>query len=147
MSIKLSNIMNARTYTLLIYNTKDTKIHIGRLGILDFTRGFYVYFGSAKKNIIPRIKRHLLNNKKKFWHIDYFLSSKGVQIREIWTSPKEQECQMAQRFLERGYPYIEKFGSSDCRCWSHLFFADKKLTIIKNLLKKNGFRNVYILPN
>jgi len=143
----IKNGITDRTYALLILNTKDAEIHIGRLGVLNIVCGFYVYVGSAKRNLVPRIRRHLSNNKKNFWHIDYLLSSKTVKTREIWASPGEQECQMAQCFFKRGYPYVEKFGSSDCRCWSHLFFLNKKPGIIKNLLKKNGFRNIYVCPN
>lgn len=141
------NCITDCTYALIIFNAKNKKIYIGNSGISNFVRGFYVYIGSAKKNITSRIKRHLSNNKKKFWHIDYFLGTVGVQIQEIWTSPEEKECQTAQLFLEIGFPFIKRFGSSDCRCLSHLFFAGKKHTDIKNLLKKNGFRNVYITAN
>ncbi|MGQ9535403.1 MAG: GIY-YIG nuclease family protein [bacterium] len=140
----IEDCINDCTYALIIFNKKNKRIHIGGLGILNFARGFYLYLGSAKKNITSRLKRHLSNDKKKFWHIDYFLGTEGVQIREIWTSSENKECQMAQSFLETGYACIKRFGSSDCQCFSHLFFAGKKTTDIKNLLKRNRFKNVYI---
>ena len=131
--------MDGKTYIILIKNYKDRGISIGRLGKLKFVRGNYAYIGSAKKNLKARIKRHLSKNKKKFWHIDYFLNSK-TRIKEVWISPKEAECRMAKYFFKNGFPYIKNFGSSDCQCQSHLFFIEKKLVSFKNLLKKNGFK-------
>ncbi len=158
------NNLDGSTYTLFVFNSKKRNIKIGRLGRTNFVKGYYIYLGSAKNNLWARIKRHLTDNKKRFWHIDYLLLSSGVQIREIWISSKEQECLMARQFFEKGLPYIHKFGSSDCLCKSHLFYIDKtfsdnnnhnrakkflshQLIYIRNLLKRNGFRNVYKISN
>lgn len=158
------NSLDGSTYTLFVYNQEKRNVQIGKLGRTNFVKGYYIYLGSAKNNLWAQIKRHLTNNKKKFWHIDYLLLSCGVNIREIWISSKEQECQMTKQFFEKGLPYIHKFGSSDCLCKSHLFYIDKtfsdnnnhnrakkflsrQLIYIRNLLKMNGFRNVYKVSN
>ncbi len=138
------NRITGKTYIFLIENYKDREVFIGRLGKLKFARGIYAYVGSAKKNFRARIKRHLFNNKRKFWHIDYLLDRKTT-IKEVWISPKEAECRMAKYFFNNGFPYIKNFGSSDCRCRSHLLFIEKKLVGFKNFLKKNGFKNVSII--
>jgi len=132
------NRINGRTYILLIENYKNKEVFIGRLGKLKFVRGIYVYIGSAKKNLMARIKRHLSENKKKFWHIDYFLDRK-TSIKEVWTSPRQAECRIAQYFFKNGFPYIKNFGSSDCRCKSHLFFVNTNRRKIINILKKMKF--------
>jgi len=126
--------LNGKTYILVIENYKERKITIGKIGELEFSAGIYAYIGSGKKNLGARIKRHLSANKKTFWHIDYFLD-KETKIKEVWISPKRIECEVAQFFIKNGFSYIRNFGSSDCRCKSHLFFVTNQKTII-NILKQ-----------
>jgi len=45
-------------YVLLIW-VKKRKIRIGKLGPLEFARGFYFYVGRALNGLEKRIKRHL----------------------------------------------------------------------------------------
>jgi len=138
------NRINGRTYIILIENYKDREVFIGRLGKLNFSKGIYAYIGSGKKNIMARIKRHLSNNKKIFWHIDYLLNRK-TRIKEVWISSKEAECKMAKYFVKYGFSYIKNFGSSDCRCQSHLFFVHNNRRKIRNILKKMKFKNINCL--
>lgn len=58
-------------YCLVIKNDETTKIKIGKLGRLDFKKGYYVYVGSAMNRLESRLKRHLSNKKKMHWHVDY----------------------------------------------------------------------------
>ena len=129
------------TYILWIAVNKDIKICVGSLGKIHFKRGYYLYVGSAKRGIKARIKRHLSKNKKIFWHIDYLFSSNKVKIKNIWISVEKQECRIAKGLRQKGYDFVDKFGSSDCQCKSHLFFINKDDMRIRILLKKNGFRN------
>ena len=130
-----------RTYALFIAVNKDLDICAGRLGNINFKKGSYLYFGSAKKGLNSRIKRHLTKNKKKFWHIDYLVCSNESEISEIWTSAETEECQITQNFYRKGYSFINRFGSSDCQCKSHLFFVEKDIREVKNLLEREGFKN------
>lgn len=129
------------SYILWVVLDKDIQIKIGRLGRINFKKGFYLYVGSAKKNFKPRIERHLLKKKKIFWHIDYLLCAKYTQIKDIWLSVKTEECQIAKALNQQGYSFINRFGSSDCRCSSHLFFIKQDINRIKNLLERSGFKN------
>lgn len=36
----------------------DNNLEIGRLGVFPFEKGFYIYVGSKKRNILARINRH-----------------------------------------------------------------------------------------
>jgi len=132
-----------RSYILEIKLREDIKLLIGKLGLVGFRRGFYFYVGSAKKNLLSRIGRHLKKDKKRFWHIDYFLSSDKVSIRNIWASSKK-ECVLSCAFLKRNFSYIEDFGSSDCRCPSHLFFSRGKFLKGKDSLKKIDLKTLNI---
>ncbi len=133
------NRINGRTYILLIENYKDRKVFIGRLGKLKFVQGNYAYVGSAKKNLMARIKRHLSENKKKFWHIDYLLDRK-TRIKEVWINPRQAECRMVKYLFKKGFQYIKNFGSSDCRCKSHLFSVNINYSKIAHLLKELKFQ-------
>ncbi len=119
---------------------KDIKISVGKLGNITFSKGFYLYIGSAKNGLNARLRRHLSRNKKLFWHIDYLLSSDSVRIEDIWAGDRK-ECQTAREFLKQGYNFINRFGSSDCRCISHLFFIGNVITGARNLLARIGFKN------
>ena len=53
------------SYCLIIYLKKEENIKIGNLySNLKFNKGYYVYIGSAMNSLIPRIKRHLSQEKK-----------------------------------------------------------------------------------
>ena len=112
-------------YLLLIYLKKDSKIKVGSLGKIDFKKGYYIYVGSAQNSLEHRIKRHMSKNKKKFWHIDYLLLNKNAKIIDIFykEAKKSEECKTASKLLKILTP-IEKFGCSDCKCKSHLFFKN-----------------------
>ncbi|RLC38053.1 MAG: GIY-YIG nuclease family protein [Candidatus Nealsonbacteria bacterium] len=109
-------------YCLLIKVLKTKEILIGRLGKIKFEKGKYIYVGSAQKNLGKRIERHFKKEKKKYWHIDYLLKDKDVKIEKAILFPfkrKNQECKLAKQISKKGKA-IENFGSSDCKCKSHL---------------------------
>ena len=111
-------------YCLLINCRKTQSIRIGRLGVIHFPKGFYLYIGSALNGIEKRVSRHLKKRKNKFWHIDYFLSSRNVNIDYVYSleSNKKMECNIAEK-VGTIAKALAGFGSSDCKCRSHLFFV------------------------
>lgn len=101
---------------------KKRKIRIGKLGPLVFARGLYFYMDRALNGLEKRINRHLRKRKRHFWHIDYLLEySEILGIIYVFTSHGENECKIASHLGKR-FKSIENFGSSDCKCRSHLFF-------------------------
>ena len=118
------------TYTLIVLVTQDVEVDVGNLGYHLFKKGLYTYTGSALgkngMNLKHRIERHLSNNKKKHWHIDYLLSSKEALIMGVIYSTlgKDLECIISKKIEDRDFSEIamEGFGSSDCRsdCRAHL---------------------------
>ena len=68
------------SYLLLIELKDKETIQIGKLGKIDFMKGFYVYIGSAINGLEQRINRHLRKEKKLHWHIDFLLKSAGGNI-------------------------------------------------------------------
>ena len=117
------------TYVLIMENHADREIEIGKLGQVEFRSGFYAYVGSALSGLAQRIGRHLheVGEKKKLhWHIDFFLASSGVEVKEVVfaETAKRKECEIAAKLqMKKGLEHIANFGCSDCTCRSHLFFS------------------------
>jgi len=132
------SLEKAKTYIIVFRIIKDVRVCVGRLNELPFRRGFYLYIGSAKKNLEARIRRYTQKTKNVFWHIDYLLSLRSCRIVHILIGPGIQECAFARRLLRHGYRYVAHFGSSDCNCKSHLFFVNN-LFFLKSLLDAGGF--------
>ncbi|MEN3190026.1 MAG: GIY-YIG nuclease family protein [Atribacterota bacterium] len=138
------NKSSVATYVLVIEISKDFEIIVGKLGKVFFKKGNYIYIGSAKACLEARLRRHLKKDKKSFWHIDYLLKSKKTKILQIWIIDKKMECQTAEVFCQDPTTEIIKkgFGSSDCKCVSHLFYIKNK-ELLKNILKEMGFSIYY----
>jgi Uri superfamily endonuclease len=117
---------------LLIELESEKKIEIGKLENTNFKKGFYAYVGSTEKNLIQRVEGHYSREKK--WHIDYLLESS--EIIESYLSSKA-ECEIAGE-LSENFSAIKGFGSSDCRCPSHLFYSSN-LEDFRDRLRIIGF--------
>ncbi len=111
---------------LLIELTEEQTITIGSLKAIYFPRGYYAYVGSAMGGIISRINRHLKSDKKPHWHIDYLLEKASISEIILCETNDRVECTIAQA-LNGQFDSIPSFGSSDCKCRSHLFFATDKM--------------------
>jgi Uri superfamily endonuclease len=109
-------------YALEISIDASIFIKVGKLGVLNFDKGLYVYVGSAQSNLEKRVERHMRKQKKRFWHIDYLLESGHVKIADVFLKSRAQseECRFAAELARDSLPIIG-FGSSDCKCVSHLY--------------------------
>lgn len=109
----------AVSYQLIIELERPARIEIGRLGWARFPAGIYVYTGSARGGIEPRVRRHLAKTKRLHWHIDYLLASQQARVVEVRVSC-EPECALNQG--TPGEIVLRGFGASDCRagCGAHL---------------------------
>ena len=127
------------SYILLAHLPEEQTIQIGSLLDIYFTSGYYAYVGSAMGRLESRINRHLKQDKKLHWHIDYLLQKASISDVIACQSRQKVECDIAQ-VLSRQFDSIPKFGATDCHCLSHLFFSPNKIrlksaimTIIKSL--------------
>jgi Uri superfamily endonuclease len=110
------------SYVILIKLSKAQTITIGSLSDVYFPRGDYAYVGSALGGVESRLNRHLNRNKKLHWHIDYLLQKAAITDIIIGESENRVECAIAQA-LGTQFDSVPGFGSSDCHCPSHLFYA------------------------
>ncbi len=111
-------------YHLVLRLAKPTVLRVGRVGRFAFPDGYYVYTGSAMNGLEQRLARHRRQRKKVRWHIDYLLRrAELIEVVPIATRRK-MECARNRRILS--LPGAEvvapRFGSSDCRCSTHLVY-------------------------
>lgn len=110
------------SYLIIAEMDANKRVPIGKLGEVEFNKGFYVYVGSALNGLEQRIQRHLRENKKTHWHIDYLLKHATVTDVFYKEDNVREECIIAKKF-EGTLPSILGFGCSDCKCKSHLFYG------------------------
>ena len=118
------------SYILLIELENDKEIQISKLGDIFFKKGFYVYIGSALNGLEQRITRHLRDDKKNHWHLDYLLKNAKVNSVYYKENNQKEECKIAKSFSK--LKPVSGFGCSDCKCKSHLFYGSKN-EIIKSI--------------
>lgn len=127
------------TYVLVLYLRKSAPARVGRLGIVAFKRGWYCYVGSAfgPGGLAARLKRHLVEEKKRHWHIDHLRAL--AMPKEIWISRADEPLEHAwAAVLMKSFPAVRpvyNFGCSDCSCPSHLFYCRRYPAVAQNQLK------------
>lgn len=117
-------------YLLVMHLGARSFIKIGSLGGIEFKKGYYAYTGSAMGGLEQRISRHLREEKKLHWHIDYFLQKARIiacYMKE--TGSKHEECRTAASLQSAGGGLVPGFGCSDCNCHTHLFHFKNKSSI------------------
>lgn len=113
------------TYALLLSCPRARTLRIGRLGDHRVPRGWYIYVGSAfgPGGLQSRCRRHLRPLNRRHWHIDYLRPAAFLTGLWFTTDPVPREHQWSEMIVDlpgASVP-VPGFGSSDCRCRSHLF--------------------------
>jgi len=108
-------------YLYLMALEEKTEIEIGALGKRTFEAGYYIYVGSAAKNLNKRLARHQRLKKKAHWHIDYFRAHAKHHLALPIRTQDDIECDLAAGLSELADFQVPQFGCSDCSCESHFF--------------------------
>ena len=116
---------------LVAYLPAPAVISAGSLGEMSLDEGHYLYCGSAQAGLMPRLARHMRPDKQRHWHIDH-LTGAGQAIGALTVrGGKETECRLAA--LIGSFPGVvpsgHRFGSSDCRCSTHLFHLKDEISL------------------
>ncbi len=115
-------------YLLALDMARSRRIDVGGLGRIAFPKGYYVYAGSARANLSKRVERHLRLRKRHHWHIDFLRSGADFCTALPVRASEDLEHDLAAALGELADWIIPRFGSSDCRCSTHLFgFRDNPL--------------------
>jgi len=140
-------------YLLIIRLETDLDLAIGKVGIINFKRGYYYYIGSALgTGGFKRVTRHFDvasgKNLTRKWHIDYILPHSDVICALLLPTDEALECRAAKELMQH-FDIIPGFGCSDCRCKSHLFFSDMDIreVIIDIANKLTGNESIIIYPS
>jgi Uri superfamily endonuclease len=116
------------TYALLLMLQAPIELRVGRLGRIHFEPQFYVYFGSAfgPGGLRARIAHHLHPARRAHWHIDYLRQVAEVVGAWYTYDAMRLECTWANAApMLRGASQVPRFGSSDCRCQTHLLAVNR----------------------
>lgn len=108
-------------YMLVMHLPEGRDIEVGAKGEISFPQGYYVYVGSAKKNLASRLARHTRKRKKMHWHIDYLRRYAGVTAVLPVRTADDLEHELAAAVGAISHWQIWDFGCTDCSCPSHLF--------------------------
>jgi sugar fermentation stimulation protein A len=113
------------SYILVLRLPARRKLDIGKLSRIEFKAGYYLYAGSAQKNLTQRLERHRRERKKLFWHIDYLRAHAEVHLALPIRASDSLECELADGLKKISDWEVRGFGCSDCFCSSHLYGMKK----------------------
>lgn len=118
-----------RYYAIYLEVPETVSLQIGKLGMFEFPKGTYIYVGSAKRTIKNRILRHIKKEKPLRWHFDYLRPYGEITSIETFNDQID-ECSLANRIKKnvQAIEIVKGFGSSDCKCKSHLLFLPNELS-------------------
>ena len=133
------------SYCLIIELTEDSMVKVGSLGSINFKKGYYVYVGSALNSLEPRLRRHLSNDKKLHWHVDYLLTQNNASLVDIVYAVDDGkwECSIAEQ-ISKEAKETSRFGCLDCKCGSHLFKFEDFNTALSCC--EDSFENLLLHP-
>lgn len=126
---------NSGVYLLLLRLEQRKVVRIGALETAALEPGWYVYAGSARRNLRQRVTRHMTKGKICRWHIDYLtnLSATRSLGALLWIGDAKTECDLNQQVcaLPKVIAPVVGFGASDCRngCRAHLWFSPRELSL------------------
>jgi sugar fermentation stimulation protein A len=124
-------------YVFLLRLKSASTLTVGALGEHHFPPGWYMYTGSAKKNLQKRVERHWSVKSKRRWHFDYLstaLDSEPVGAIVVPNAADITECELNRKIgalVGNGVP-VPKFGASDCQagCPAHLYFSGAPVSLL-----------------
>jgi len=115
------------SYLLIMHALETASVDVGSLGTIIFAPGWYLYVGSALAGLCQRVKRHLAQDKRKRWHIDYLLQA--MEIQEVWyrVGSHRVECDWSQSLAASNhFEAVGTIGASDCACRTHVYYCDER---------------------
>lgn len=134
------------TYIVVLRSHQAKQIQIGKLAQFDIKKGYYLYIGSAMGagGVAARLKHHRTISKRPHWHLDYLRAESTFEAAYALYSPQRKECEWARIMAttEAVDEPMKGFGSSDCRCNTHLFYFSSKLKAVRAIEKTPGVRKV-----
>jgi Uri superfamily endonuclease len=109
-------------YEVAFLLATESAIRPGALDQAVLAPGWYVYTGSARRNLRARVARHLRGSANLRWHIDYLRACVRPVAWRLHPLGSGTECDLVEQAVSTGQAirHPRGFGSSDCRCGGHL---------------------------
>ncbi len=126
---KEAAVVRPRRYCLLLHKPVAGRIAVGHLGVIDFPAGYYIYTGSAVRGLKARLERHRKRRKKPHWHIDYLRRPSQIVEVAVYAGPSECALNAKVSAIKGARVVAGGFGSSDCRCETHLYYFRSRPTL------------------
>ena len=131
--------MKKGSYCILFRLTEAVTVETKGRKRFKLKRGLYGYAGSAMGSggVEKRVERHLRREKKPHWHLDFLTVTPSFKAEKVLVFyGKNVECEVARALSKIGKA-VPGFGSSDCKCESHLIEL-KDLKEAEDVLKALG---------
>lgn len=126
-------------YVVWLWLGQETRLPVPAPGAV-LAPGLYAYVGSARRGLRARLVRHAKGSRLVRWHVDHLRRQAQVVGADVQPDPSGPgECRLAEILMRvaPGGPErsnrlghaprgalgaVPGFGSSDCRCPSHLVY-------------------------
>ena len=125
---------SAGSYVLILRLPMATSLEVGRLGLREFSPGYYAYVGSAMGGLKRRLRRYVSARRTTRWHVDYLTELAAIGTIAVFEARQRLECRIAEA-LTCEFSSVKGFGCSDCACPSHLFFSTTEADMIAGVGK------------
>ncbi len=118
------------TYALLFACPRPARPRVGALGRVALEPGYLVYVGSAfgPGGLGGRLRHHLRRCSRPRWHVDHLRPH--TRLLGAWCCNGDRDLEHAWAEAFADLPGASRprlgFGSSDCRCPSHLLHLPRR---------------------
>lgn len=134
------------TYILAVRVHWETVLTVGGLGERVLAPGLYLYAGSAlgPGGLRARLGRHAGFSRSPHWHIDHLTNASSPVEAWLHEGRERLEHEWAGALSSCGWACgaLPGFGSSDCRCPTHLFVSSvmSPWPLFRGMVRQETFR-------
>lgn len=117
--------MNKGSYVLVL-NCNENKTIVIKSKKITLRKGYYLYVGSAMKNLYQRVGRHVSFHEGKYkshWHIDKLLDFCIIEYAIMIPDGLYRELDISILFSKH-FKSIKGFGASDLKIDSNLYYTN-----------------------
>lgn len=118
-----ARLVDRGAYLLVLRLPRGRVLDVGSLGRTSFLPGYYVYAGSAMRNLAARMARHTRLRKTKRWHIDFLRAAATECLALPIRTPHRIEVPLAEALGALFEPGPAGFGASDSPLDTHLYHS------------------------
>jgi sugar fermentation stimulation protein A len=108
-------------YIIVLRLKRRRKLEVRNLGVIPFKKGYYLYVGSAKKELTRHMERYKRTSRDDHRQIDQLSAIADLHAAIPIRTSKDLECELAGAVRAVSDWMVPRFGSTNCQCNGHLF--------------------------